>query len=292
MQKTAALKQPVEFVYNWMGSIPFERSLSAQEELKALCRSNIQPYIDSHPRESGNLAEKTQNSLRSKIPKDDLSNGNLSKKNSLYSITSKDDLSSANENLYSSRMDRNVKKTQFYFLGFEVTKPVITLGLRSDESHILFNEEQLKQNKLSILSLKRGGEATLHAPGQLVIYPILHLPFLALKVKDFIVKLEEITQSVLKDFGIETKKDSGYAGLYTAKGKICFFGIHISGGVSQHGVSINVHNDLSLFSSIKSCGEKNRRHDSLSLYPSFSLSQKELFLKWCAKAHTFFSPQN
>ena len=117
----------------------------------------------------------------------------------------------------------------------------------------------------------------MHAPGQLIIYPVLFLPSLGLKVKDFIVSLEEITQSVLTDFGIETDKEGQYAGLYTERGKICFFGIHISEGVSQHGVSINVHNDLNLFQAIKSCGEQNRPHDSLSLYPSFSLSQKELF---------------
>ena len=214
MQKSESLRQPFKLVYNWLGAISFERSLSAQEELKDLA----------------------------------------------------------------------IKKSQFYFLGFEVTEPVITLGLRADESHILFNESQLKKYNISKLKLKRGGEATLHAPGQLVIYPILSLPRLGLKVKDFIVKLEEITQSLLKDFGIEIKKEGRYAGLYTKTGKICFFGIHISGGVSQHGVSINVHNDLSLFDAIKSCGEQNRRHDSLSLYPNFSLSKEKLFYKWCEKA--------
>ena len=181
------------------------------------------------------------------------------------------------------------KKSQFYFFGFEVTEPLITLGLRSDESHILFNESQLKLYGLSKMKLKRGGEATLHAPGQLVIYPILFLPRLGLKVKDFIVSLEEITQSLLKDLGVETKKEGQYAGLYTKRGKICFFGIHISEGVSQHGLSINVNNDLSLFNTIKSCGEQNRPHDSLSLYPNFSLSQEELFLKWCEKARAFFT---
>ena len=212
-------KQDHKFVYNWLGSIPFEQSLKAQEEQKSL----------------------------------------------------------------------TAQKSQFYFLGFSAKKPIITLGLRSDESHILVNEDQLRQYNLSKLKLKRGGEATLHAPGQLVIYPILSLPHLGLKVKDFIVKLEEITQSLLEDFGIKTKKEGKYAGLYTKRGKICFFGIHISGGVSQHGVSINVHNDLSLFNAIKSCGEQNRRHDSLSLYSNFSLSKEELFFKWCEKAVAFFN---
>ena len=218
MKKNLTVKQPIKFVYNWLGSIPFEHSLKTQEKLKALA-----------------------------------------------------------------------KKSQFQFLGFEVTEPIITLGLRGDESHILFNESRLKQHNLSKLKLKRGGEATLHAPGQLIIYPVLSLLHLDLKVKDFISVLEEITKALLKDFGIETKKEGKYAGLYTERGKICFFGIHISEGISQHGVSINVNNDLSLFQSIKSCGEQNRKHDSLSLYPSFSLNKEELFYKWYEKAVTFFT---
>lgn len=169
-------------------------------------------------------------------------------------------------------------------LGFESESSVITMGFRSDENHILWSDEELKERNISKMAVRRGGEATLHSPGQLVIYPVLSLPRLSLKVKDFILALEEITQSVLRDFGIETKKEGKYAGLYTSKGKLCFFGIHISHGVSQHGLSINVDNDLSLFNSIKSCGETNRKHDSLSLYKNFSLSKTELFLKWCDKA--------
>ena len=72
-------------------------------------------------------------------------------------------------------------------------------------------------------------------------------------------------------------------------GSFVFFGIHISEGVSQHGVSINVDNDLTLFDSIKSCGEGGREHDSLSFYPDISINKKELFFKWCDKAFDFFN---
>jgi len=176
-----------------------------------------------------------------------------------------------------------------FFLGFESKESVITIGFRSDKSHILWSEEKLKKYNISQIEIRRGGETTLHAPGQLVIYPVLSLPRLGLKVKDFIVILENITQSLLQDFDIRTKKEGKYAGLYTERGKLCFFGIHVSGGVSQHGLSINVDNDLSLFNSVKSCGETGRKHDSLSLYRSFSLSKEELFLRWCDKAFVFFN---
>ena len=142
----------------------------------------------------------------------------------------------------------------------------------------------MKKYQILQKEVRRGGEATLHTPGQLIIYPVLYLPAFSLKVKDFISTLEIITQKLLKDFGIVTNKEGSYAGLYTQRGKISFFGIHISHGVSQHGLAINVHNDLNLFQSIRSCGEPNRQHDKLSFYSQFSMSKKDLFFKWCKKA--------
>lgn len=190
---------------------------------------------------------------------------------------------------FQQRFKTPAKSGQGVFLGFESKKHVITLGLRSDKGHILWTEEKLKNHDISLHHIRRGGEATVHSPGQLVIYPVLHLPLLGLKVRDFIVALEEITQAVLEDFGIKTKREGKYAGLSTKKGKLCFFGIHVSEGVSQHGLSINVDNDLTLFDSIKSCGEKDRRHDSLSFYPDVSVSKQNLFFKWCDKALIFFN---
>ncbi len=181
------------------------------------------------------------------------------------------------------------QKERGFLLGFESKSPVITMGFRSNRSHILWPEEELKKHNISQMKIRRGGEATLHSPGQLVIYPVLSLRRLGLKARDFIMILERITQSLLKNFKISTGKEGQYAGLYTDRGKLCFFGVHISGGVGQHGLSINVDNDLSLFDSVMSCGEAGRAHDSLSFYPGFSLSKEELFFKWCDKALDFFS---
>jgi len=187
---------------------------------------------------------------------------------------------------YQKGLKKSVNKAPF-FLGFEPRSSVISLGLRADLSHVLKNESQLKKADVSVVRVRRGGEATLHNPGQLVIYPVIHLRDFALKVKDFIVALQDITQTLLKQLGIETTKGESFAGLYTEKGKIAFFGIHISQGVSQSGLSLNVDNDLSLFESIKSCGELHRPHDRTANYKAFS--KKALFFKWCEIAEAKFS---
>ena len=173
------------------------------------------------------------------------------------------------------------QKSENCFLGFESSLPVISLGLRADGTHILWNKDQLKKSQLSVVKVRRGGEATLHTFGQLIIYPVIRLNSLGLKVKDFILTLQNITQLFLKEQGIQTKKGKDFAGLYTENGKIAFFGIHISRGISQNGLSINVNNDLRLFDSIKSCGQLYRSHDRMSEYKGISIDRKNLFFSWC-----------
>lgn len=179
------------------------------------------------------------------------------------------------------------QKSVGFFMGFESQNPVITEGLRSKKSDTLWSEEKLKKLKLERFSIRRGGETTLHAPGQLVIYPILPLAFFNLRIKDYIVMLENITEQVLVELGIQTKRLEEYAGLFTSRGKIVFFGVHVSQGITQHGLAINVNNPLYLFSSIKSCGVTHREHDSLSL-SGVAINIKELFELWIDTAQRKF----
>ena len=186
------------------------------------------------------------------------------------------------------KLKDEAKKGCFYFLGFETNRPAITKGVRANCEDIIWDADHLEKHNIELVELRRGGQATLHPPGQLVIYPVMHLPLLKIKIRDFIVALESITQSFFQDFGIETKRMEKYSGLSTSKGKIAFFGIHITGGVSQHGLSVNVCNDLSLFSSIKSCGTENRPHDNLISH-GINLTTEDLFYKWSKKAQSFWN---
>ena len=179
------------------------------------------------------------------------------------------------------------KQKPGFFMGFEPQSSVITTGLRSGKNDILWSEKKLKKFGISECPIKRGGEATLHSPGQLVIYPVISLVLFSLKVKDYIVRLETISKDVLSQIGISTEKEEQNAGLSTTKGKIAFFGVHISQGISQHGLAFNVNNQLHLFSSIKSCGLAHRKHDSL-FEAGIKISTKHLFDMWAVTAQKFF----
>ena len=171
-----------------------------------------------------------------------------------------------------------IQNHQDSVMGFECPTTV-TLGLRGTSEDLILSREELAQKGVPIVSIHRGGQATLHSLGQLVIYPIVNIQKVNMRVRDFMKFIEERTQKVLKAYGIESHKEEGQAGLFTSKGKIAFFGLHISHGVSQHGLAINVRNDLNLFSYIRSCGQKNRLHDCIARYNS-RVTVEDVFRKW------------
>ncbi len=154
---------------------------------------------------------------------------------------------------------------------------VITLGHRADESTELI----LNRNAANIPTVRssRGGLATVHSEGQLVIYPILNLKFFKLGVRDYVYLLLLATQDLLKAYGISAKIDLNGAGVYTEAGKISFCGIQVHEGITSHGISLNVRNDLSLFQLIRSCGVQDLKLDSLSHY-QVSDTADEVFQKW------------
>ncbi len=163
-------------------------------------------------------------------------------------------------------------------LGFEF-EPVITLGRRSNDLQDLIQPLPRYQ----IVRVDRGGEATLHHPGQLVIYPLFDLYQLKIGPREFVHNMILITQSTLKDFGISTLTSGEEPGLFTLKGKVAFFGLRIRSGVTSHGLSINVHNDLEDFGNIRSCGVQQQKMDSMKNH-AVACTLKQVFDRWILNA--------
>jgi len=174
-----------------------------------------------------------------------------------------------------------LKTNQSFALCFHCPT-VITLGLRGSEEDLLLPKSEYEKRNIPMISIKRGGQATLHSPGQLVLYPIANIKHNKFKVKDFVHFIEQTTKQTLEQLGVPVHKEEGQAGLFTTKGKIAFFGIHVTEGISQHGLAINVSNDLNLFDLIRSCGVSHRTHDKLSHYCPVDI--QEVCDLWIKKA--------
>lgn len=136
--------------------------------------------------------------------------------------------------------------------------PVITLGKHGDRSFVLKELDELKSLGVELVQSDRGGEATLHMPGQLVIYPILPLTKMRLAPKSYVEKLLKTVILTLDDFGIEASDDNLHPGVWVGRDKICAVGVRISARVSMHGIALNLANPLSLFQTIVPCGIRDR----------------------------------
>ncbi|MBL7543751.1 MAG: lipoyl(octanoyl) transferase LipB [Bdellovibrionaceae bacterium] len=177
-----------------------------------------------------------------------------------------------------SRAGRIRGTSEMCVLGMEF-ESVITLGVRGDQSQdVLFERSEAKAEAIPVVQTDRGGQATLHTPGQLVIYPMMDLKVHGIGVRDFVCMVVKATSAVLKGYGI-TSFSGPAPGLYTSQGKIAFLGIRVDQGVVRHGLAINVCNDLSYFASIRSCGVNSARVDRVSNY-GLKDDLETIFKKW------------
>ena len=131
---------------------------------------------------------------------------------------------------------------------------VLTLGRLADEKNNLISEDELIKRGIKVHHIDRGGDITLHAPGQLVIYPILNLTDFGKDLRRYLHRLEQVAIDLLGDFDIVGSRVSGQTGVWTGERKIASIGIGVRKWISFHGLAINVNMDLDLFSMIKPCG--------------------------------------
>jgi lipoate-protein ligase B len=132
--------------------------------------------------------------------------------------------------------------------------PVITLGRRGQAHDVLAPPEVLAALGIEVVAVDRGGQATVHGPGQVVGYPIVDLRARGLGPVAFVRRLEEGLIDALASLGITASRIPGRTGVWIGGEKIASLGLRISRGITMHGFALNVSTDLSLFSLIVPCG--------------------------------------
>jgi lipoate-protein ligase B len=142
-------------------------------------------------------------------------------------------------------------------------EPVITLGRNADDSGVLAAPDALSRLGVGLYRTGRGGQATVHSPGQAVAYPILNLRALGISPREYVNKLEDWLLAAASPFGVEGFRIAGKPGIYTRRGKIGALGVALSRGFCHHGIALNVSNDLSLYKLILPCGEREIAPTSL-----------------------------
>ena len=143
--------------------------------------------------------------------------------------------------------------------------PVVTLGRGGDAGHLLLDPGRLAARGIDFFETGRGGDVTIHSPGQVVGYPILALLGAQRDAHLYLRELEEVMILAAHDLGVDAGRAAGMTGIWVGRAKLGAIGVRLnSGWITSHGFAFNVANDLSLFDVIVPCGIRGRDVTSLS----------------------------
>lgn len=132
--------------------------------------------------------------------------------------------------------------------------PVFTLGRRGGREFLRVAPEVLECAGVPVVQTERGGVITYHGPGQVVLYPIVHLQKAGLRVVEMVDRLEEAMIRTCQAFGIAAGRDPRNRGAWVGARKIGSIGLAVRRGVSYHGMALNAAVDLTHFGWINPCG--------------------------------------
>ena len=164
--------------------------------------------------------------------------------------------------------------------------PVFTAGRRTEDF-------ERPTDGTPVVDVDRGGKITWHGPGQLIGYPILHLPS-PMEVVSHVRRLEDVLIGICSDFGLETSRVKGRSGVWVLDPiedrKIAAIGVRVAQGVTMHGFALNCNNDLSWFDRIVPCGIKDAGVTTLTKELGRSVSVEQAALRAEFHLHRVFDP--
>lgn len=137
-----------------------------------------------------------------------------------------------------------------------------------------------------VIEVERGGEATYHGPGQLVVYPIVLLDAEHRDLHRYLRDLEQVVIGMLGEVGVVGSRKPGLTGVWVDEKKICSIGVAVRRWVAWHGFALNLRTDLDVFRSFRPCGldpdVMTRLEDRVALPPGNLLFEALAVKHFCA----------
>jgi lipoate-protein ligase B len=132
--------------------------------------------------------------------------------------------------------------------------PVVTLGRSTKPENLLSTPQRLAELGIQLREVERGGDVTVHEPGQLVAYPIIDLKQHRQDLHWYLRQVEAAVIHALAAVGLDAERQPGQTGVWREGRKLASIGVHAKDWVTWHGVALNVENDLRTFDHVVPCG--------------------------------------
>ncbi len=158
--------------------------------------------------------------------------------------------------------------------------PTITVGVSGNYADVRVDKSFLKSKGVELVKTNRGGKATYHGPGQLVVYPLIELKRFGPGLRDYMALLENVTISVLNECGIQASRVQGKPGVWVEGRKIASIGIRLRRGRTMHGIAVNLTTDLAYFDLFVPCGMPEVRMTSLKCETGTKVDLHDVRKQW------------
>ena len=154
-----------------------------------------------------------------------------------------------------------------------------TTGRGGDKENLLFD---IGNPPVEFFCIDRGGDATHHLQGQLVVYLVIDLHRYKLDLHWYLRELEEVLIDLLFDLGLDGKRIDGLTGVWCKGLKVASIGVGCRRWITQHGFALNVSCDLKGFKDISPCGLDSSKVGKLNdLIPGITVEEVQPLIKKC-----------
>ena len=158
--------------------------------------------------------------------------------------------------------------------------PTVTLGKRGGSGDLHVTPNEFSRQGISLVRVKRGGQATYHGPGQLIAYWIVDLERKRVDLPTFIAAVMEPVAELVRDYGVLAAYDPVRPGVYVKQRKIASVGLGIQRGITYHGIAINLTRESGAgFQFIVPCGDPQLEVTHLEEHLSRTVDGDELIAR-------------
>lgn len=123
---------------------------------------------------------------------------------------------------------------------------VVLVGNKGNEKEITVPNAMARREEIPLCHVDWDGDITYRGPGQLIIYPVIHLQRQGLTMKDINHKMENVFIHLLHQYGVKAHTFPQGGGIGVNGSKIAYIELEVRQKVTRFNMALNINPRLSL----------------------------------------------